>query len=141
MTQEEIQERSDQIAIMLGSEKKNDGQFDYWTYDHLGYDTMKISGACWVSGNFEFHSDYNWLMEAVKFIESKKHTVHISGNEICIDSNILSERNVINGGTMNSHNEKYYPTLISITEDNLTKIEAVFIAVSSFAKLYNEKKL
>jgi hypothetical protein len=69
MTQQEIQERNEQIALMLGSEKKNDGQFDYWIYDHLNYDPLKIMGSSWVSGNFEFHSDWNWLMEAIQFLQ------------------------------------------------------------------------
>lgn len=68
MTPYNEQEYNRLCAEFLGSELKNDGQFDYWTYDHLGFDPMKIRGSSWVSGNFEFHSDWNWIMEVVEKI-------------------------------------------------------------------------
>lgn len=68
LTQEWITQFNKKCAEFLGSELKNDGQFDYWTYDHLGFDPMKIRGSSWVSGNFEFHSDWNWIMEVVEKI-------------------------------------------------------------------------
>lgn len=125
MTQQEIQERNKQIALMLGVEL-HESQL---SMPHSHY-------TC-------YHSDWNWLMEAVEFIENLNNIVHISGNEVCIDGNVLVERNITLGGTMNSYNEKYYPTLISITEEDeeLTKKEAVFIAVSDFAKRYNNKEI
>jgi len=63
MRQEEILEYNKRCAEFLGSELKNDGQYDYWTYEHLGFNPMKISGSAWISGNFEFHSDWNWIHE------------------------------------------------------------------------------
>lgn len=70
MTQEWIDQFNKKCAEFLGSELKNDGQFDYWTYDHLGFDPIKIRGSSWISGNFEFHSDWNWIMEVCFKISS-----------------------------------------------------------------------
>ena len=121
LTQEEIQERNEQIALMLGSEKKNHGQFYYWTYDHLNYDPIKILGSWWVSGNFEFHSDWNWLMKAVEIVESKGYDVFINGLYCRITDSGMSDFEIESG-------------------EVLSKKDAVFIAVSDFAKLYNEGK-
>ena len=138
MTQEEIQERNKQIAIMLGSEKKNDGQFDYWIYDHLGYDTMKISGACWVSGNFEFHSDWNWLMEAVEFIEREGYSTQIShGYTISNYGSDHCEINTIDNALL--YYDDVEKSIVSILDKS--KKQTVFTAVSNFAKLYNQTKL
>lgn len=70
MTQEEILEYNKRCAKFLGSELKNDGQYDYWTYDHLNFDPLKIKGSSWVSGNFEFHSDWNWIKSVLEKISS-----------------------------------------------------------------------
>jgi hypothetical protein len=131
MTQQEIQQRNESIAIMLGSEKKNDGQFDYWTYDHLKYDSMKILGSRWCSGNFEFHSDWNWLHEAVEFIEKQKMEVSIIQNECSIIDTEKAEQ----------EENPFMIEPISKCFDAETKKEAVFIAVSDFAQKFNNKEI
>lgn len=85
MTQEEILEYNKRCAEFLGSELKNDGQYDYWTYEHLGFNPMKISGSAWISGNFEFHSDWNWIMEVVEAIENRGIVVLIGKNTCVIE--------------------------------------------------------
>jgi hypothetical protein len=95
MTQQETLDYNKRCAEFLGSELKNDGQFDYWTYDHLGFDSIKISGSAWVSGNFKFHSDWNWIMEVVEaiediiFDEDNSFNVTIGSTNYCViqDSN------------------------------------------------------
>lgn len=85
----------------------------------------------------EFHNDWNWIMESVEFIErlynhpNKEIQVHIKAGEVCIFSMPYFLEN-------NYYKEVYY---LGEGYLNSSKIEAVFIAVSDFAKLYNEGKL
>lgn len=116
MTQQEIQERSEQIALMLGwslitypthMKTPFHGQAVWWS------DTSsdgKTRTFCCINGEEFFHLDWNWLMEAVEKILQ-----------------IVSQ----------DDDMETYHTII----DQIPDIEAVFIAVSDFAKLYNEKKL
>jgi hypothetical protein len=87
MTQQEIQERNKQIALMLG-------------YKTTWLDKLFYTWKC------RFLYDWNLLMEAVEFIEKLNKT----------DKEIVWTKAA-------------------------TKKEAVFIAVSDFAKLYNNKEL
>lgn len=127
MTQQEIQERNKQIALMLGM--KIEGTYitnrkEFNSLLHSIEDTLK------------FHSDWNWLMEAVEFIENKlKLGTVISNMGFGINNQYIN----INRGV----------SIVDETIDNPSKImgksstkkEAVFIAVSDFAKLYNNKEL
>ncbi len=120
MTQE-IQERNEQIALMLGWEESNlsgiwhkkDDTANYVVYsEHNNYPHRGLP----------FHRDWNWLMEAVEFIESRGYEIDIFANcvEICT-----------------TPDEDYVSEAVG-----KTKKEAVFIAVSDFAKnhnLYNKK--
>jgi len=124
--EQEIQERNKEIALMLGSEKKNTIHFDYWTYDHLGYDTMKISSVSWASGNFEFHLDWNWLMEAVRFI-NKTHNDNNEHRDLTYTIKYL-----LNGGYFPRATEPTPKRLMHSTYD-------LFLAISDFAKYYNKK--
>jgi hypothetical protein len=72
--------------------------------------------------SMKFHSDWNWLMEAVEFIEHKGYDVFINGLYCRITDSGLSDFEIESGEALN-------------------KKEAVFLAVSDFAKLYNEGKL
>lgn len=117
MTQQEIQDRNKDIALMLGALSKN---MDWgWMLEddelNLSFDIFneKIfsndGGSGWKIQNLKFHSDWNWLMEAVKKILS------IESEDDCL--------------------ETYY-TII----DQIPDIEAVFLAVSDFAKKFNNKE-
>lgn len=143
MTQQEIQERNKQIALLLNIkiEQCYPENKDY--KQHGIVYTLEKEFAENVNSIFlgvselKFHRDWNWLMEAVEFISSKGHNVTTTGNEVYIDDNKLSIRNIVEGGTINSSNQKYFATIISITEEASTKKEAVFIAVSDFAQKFN----
>jgi hypothetical protein len=67
-----------------------------------------------------FHSDWNWLMEAVEFIEKRNYTF------------IIEDKHCY-----------YYKQFLREAKSGIgkSKKEAVFLAVSDFAKLYNEEKL
>jgi hypothetical protein len=118
MEQQEIQERNKQIALMLGGVYDTD-MTKYWFYLPKG---IKWSGIfAPTTSDLSFHSDWNWLMEAVEFIEN-------------LD---LSE--------FNYHVGKM--TLFRLNKDVLKKMpitskkESIFIEVSDFAKQLNNKEL
>jgi hypothetical protein len=128
MTQQEIQQRNQQIALMLGWERHNHGSYFTWTKqnskDHF-YESI-----------LQFHSDWNWLMEAVEFICNtlghRKYSYSHEDHSRCVftDMAILHQTHDFGGGNI---------VIDSGTQN--TEKEAVFIAVSDFAKLYNDKKL
>lgn len=129
MTQQEIQERNKQIALMLGLDPLNNpylGAFtinDKKTYNSNFYHE-RLEGESWYVYP-EYHSEWNWLMEAVEFIEKLGETNKSYGTLVEITTT--------------------YTKIGKITIDlkliSINKIEATFIAVSDFAKLYNEGKL
>jgi hypothetical protein len=134
MTQQEIQERNKQIALMLGweyiDEKVSYQNYGWWVKGTYHLDADARSNKNWIGFNsdIKFHSDWNWLHEAVEFIENIKDEQGY-GNMINI---------WVNGCNVCENNAGY-----KIIENIFapTKKEAVFIVVSDFAKLYNEKKL
>ena len=130
MKQEEILDYNKRCAEFLGSELKNDGQYNYWTYDHLGFNLMKISGSAWISGNFEFHSDWNWIMEVVEAIE-----------KLDINKNKFSSYPFYQG--FNLENNTYYAHLqfgedLHFNGESKSKKEAVVQAINQFLIWYNE---
>ena len=122
MTQQEIQERNEQIALMLGltptkgfGSKKN----EYF---------KKIDGDKTIMYNkVLFHSDWNWLMEAVEFIDKLSNYFIQIEEKSCYVYDISKFDNS--------------QTNAFIIKDGKTKKESIFIAVSDFAKLYNNKEL
>jgi len=113
MTQEEIQERNKQIIQMIGFKR------GFWIHQEkpltddkrqwCDIDGKTILGTrVYYDKDLQFHSDWNWLMEAVEFVQRLP----------------LDEKN---------HR-------IWNMQLRTPKIE-IFIAVSDFAKLYNEGKL
>jgi hypothetical protein len=133
MKPQEIQERNKQIALMLGKKYEN----NLIVIHCRNVCGVNPSGETWQECSY--HSDWNWLMESVEFIEKLKFNT-----KACIHCN--NDRVYL----------KTYPAeyshsamFTSITDSKVnfcyalepTKKEAVFIAVSDFAKLYNEKKL
>jgi len=117
MTQQQIQERNQQIALMLGGIYSK--LVDAWglgnaqnigskMFDGVMYED--VIKAQRFEKELKFHSDWNWLHEAAKKVYSLTHPSDSIRHDII---HILGR----------SHKE------------------AVFIAVSDFAKLYNEKKI
>jgi hypothetical protein len=124
MTPQEIQERNEQIALMLGWKNSFAHKVDQYGYHQTvdGYSTPYINTLdeqaveyqsdknAFAIEDLQFHSDWNWLHEAAEKVYSLTHPSDSIRHDII---HILGR----------SHKE------------------AVFIAVSDFAKLYNEKKL
>jgi viroplasmin and RNaseH domain-containing protein len=115
MKSQEIQERNKQIALMLGLKPLGtpySGAFEADNNTDSNFSSFfngLLEGESWYEFP-KFHSDWNWLHEAVKKVyslltpsDSRKHDII----------------------QLLGRNQK----------------EATFIAVSDFAKLYNEKKL
>lgn len=135
MKQQEIQERNKQIALMLGYDTPVVDKDFYFVEKNNYIESSVIPKLLELNFEKRFHSDWNWLMEAVEFIEKLKGmSIYISKNrmnklhsvEISYEDNTWQKR---------PHIDK------TIFIQNELKKEAVFIAVSDFAKLYNEKKL
>lgn len=136
MEQQEIQERNKQIALMMGWDDDNQTMF----YPPHRFGSMKeLDELC-------FHSDWNWLMETCDFIGNLRHkgfsinyVITKSGCAISINlTNVMGEKFEGKSEVVNTLNINYH---IVEKEEQFTQIESVFIAVSDFAKLYNEKKL
>ena len=121
MTQQEIQERNKQIALMLGME--------YEPHSH----TYRLNDM--ICTQLVFHSDWNWLMEAVYHLELK----------LVKPVNITQGMCTISRGYAGESKEPYVRVdkwRMGSREFNYDyKKEAVFIAVSDFAKLYNNESL
>jgi hypothetical protein len=112
MTQQEIQERNKQIALMLG-----------WYEENNTWKVLENFRGGFIAVNkgsdLKFNSDWNWLMEAVELIEKIYNNQPIYfGHNDCV---IFSPKTIKSKGK--------------------DKKEAVFIAVSDFAKLYNNKEI
>jgi hypothetical protein len=110
---------------MLGKKYKNNSIVIH--YDNVC--GVNPTGATWQV--CLYHSDWNWLMEAVEFIEKFKIEISI----------IKDECSIIDTEKAELEENPFMIEPISKCFDVETKKEAVFIAVSDFAKLYNEKKL
>jgi len=130
MTQQEIQERSEQIVLMLGY-KIAENKESFKSPNYNGLTILEI-----------FYSDWNWIMEAVEFIEIEKKYVIKT-----ISSPTLSGKWTIHTITILNNNRTLFKSgdvVVNFKSDysnNQSKKEAVFIAVSDFAKLYNNKEL
>jgi hypothetical protein len=136
MKQQEIQERNEQIQKMLRWElihyPKNEKNFiDYYMFVKKDENGNKIDIFDYDDSNgntIPFNLDWNWLMEAVEFIENKlkeSYNVDIANKNQC---------EIVKNG------DKYICGHGFETVSH-SKQEAVFISVSNFAKLYNNNKL
>jgi len=98
MTQQEIQERNKQIALMLGAEIQNKLERIYidkmidneLTFHNMSanlnsYEWNGTTNIHYISFDMlQFHSDWNWLMEAVEFIEKLGGSYCISNKSYAI---------------------------------------------------------
>jgi predicted FMN-binding regulatory protein PaiB len=111
MTQQEIQERNKQIALMMGAiDYKADKWYKLGGYkEHIYFPNWNYPNR-FLEKDLKFHSDWNWLMEAIQFL--KKHF---------------------------ESKDRYWTTIEIYPL--YSNIEDVFIVVSDFAKLYNNKEL
>jgi hypothetical protein len=121
MLQEEILERNKEIVLMLGLNHDEEA----FVFDGQAYS--------WDLPRFQ--SDYNWLMEVVEFINNlkiKQQTFYVSITR----SNVWvyqykNETNICPASASGVLPENEYKPLK----------ETLFLAVSDFAKLYNNKEL
>jgi hypothetical protein len=125
MINEEIVERNKNIAIFM--------EFEYNKTDSFGNDNYRLPYEyrnifnCSHYDNLHFNTSYDWLMPVVDKIESMIYfsmdiTVEIEHNFCTIFGN-------------------FSPIFIDGETLKLTKKEAIFMAVSDFAKRYNERTL
>lgn len=135
MTQEEILEYNKRCSKFLGqiSQPFKFPQFEYIKSDGDYSDIF-------FDNQLKFHTDWNWIIEVVEAIEKLGYQFDITDNEVGINSNIMSMENISTGGTMNSYNRSYYPTIISVCEEEYSKKEAVVQAINQFLIWYNENK-
>jgi hypothetical protein len=135
MIREEIRERNIQIAKMLG--------WKYLTWQEISLMPDESIKSGWWStfpvhyhakfhrnvykgrshNDLKFNSDWNWLMEAVEFIEKQNMQVSIIDTECAI----------IDIQKAKSEENPFDITPLCFGESS-TKKEAIFIAVSDFAK-------
>jgi hypothetical protein len=129
MTQKEIQERNKEIALMLGwnivSFPTSMSTPFHGRSIWFKNDSEKSGQSVCEVGEEYFHKSWDWLMEAVEFIKSI-NAVFWFPDSFCIkEDRTISSKTIVQTHFKLPKEEK----------------EAVFIAVSNFAKLYNEKKL
>jgi D-mannonate dehydratase len=111
MTQQEIQERNLEIALMVGyMHVECDTKWLYLPNLEIDIKSFSAIPKMIHTKEMEFHSDWNWLMEAIQFLKK-----HFESKEMLWTT---VER---------------YPLF--------TDIETVFTMVSNFAKHYNEGNL
>jgi|LakMenEpi03Aug12_release.lakeMendotaPanAssembly.Ray.scaffolds.fasta_scaffold88259_6 hypothetical protein len=124
MTQQEIQERNKQIALMMGAiDYKADKWYKLGGYkEHIYFPNWNYPNR-FLEKDLKFHSDWNWLMEAVEFIEKQRYEVIFFNHYNWVEHGRCCIRDYKNS------------ELIYISSDY--KKEAVFIAVSDFAKLFS----
>jgi hypothetical protein len=130
-----------EIALMLGWKENSAHKRDQFGYNQCveGYSTpyrntldeqaveYQYDKNAFAVEDLQFHSDWNWLMEAVEFID-KLNSYFIQIEEKSCYVYDISKFD-------NSQTNAF------IIKDGETKKEAVFTAVSDFAKLYKKKQL
>jgi hypothetical protein len=132
MTQQEIEIRNEQIARMIGGIYSKNAKA--WGFGNARVEDKeatiqgkKYKDLVWAERferELKFHSDWNWIMEAVEFIGSIGGSYSISNKSCAI-----------------SVNEPYWFSTEIIVKTNEPALKAVFIAVSDFAKTINDKGL
>jgi hypothetical protein len=158
MTQQEIRERNKQIIQMLGFKRGfwihqekplTDDKKQWWDIDGKTFLGTRVR----YDKDLQFHSDWNWLMEAVEFIKknirTSNNTENASNKEIFIDEwefkvtkyylRLIQWTNA--GWRMFDNKNRNLSMLYIIGENCETEKEAVFKIVSDFAKFLNNKEI
>ena len=137
MTPEQIQERNKQIALMLGWKEATleyklkwcavptEERLNRLNQEYVPILMKENQDPLWNS-SLLWHSDWNWLMEAVEFI-NKTHKENNPYRDLHYTIGYL-----LHGGWWGDNR---------IPERLLSDKTQLFLAVSDFAKLYNEGKL
>jgi hypothetical protein len=161
MELQEIQERNKQIALMLGADVQDileriyiDKMIDAELIFHnvsVSLNSYEWNGTTNIHyipfDMLQFHSDWSWIMEAVEFIENLKFN-----NTVCTNAPVIVDikqkscyiyisADIDKDTKLPKNGKYYYWSTGKLPIFSETKKEAIFIAVSNFAKLYNEKKI
>ena len=115
MTKQEIQDRNKQIALMFGYEISENGECFKSPNKYKGWIELNV-----------FDSDWDWLMESVEFIRLKNWSYDMYCPSTITDTDSEFECNFWN---------KINPEIQGRSKISLK--EAVFIAISNFAKKFN----
>jgi hypothetical protein len=120
MTTDELNKRNSDIALMLRWDS-NKRQTEFYPPHQFGgiKDLDELM----------FHLDWNWLMDAVEFIESKGYESLLGGSEYYYPEKDMR------------YIQSFIKDDITIYHESKDKKQAVFTAVSDFAKQFNENKL
>jgi hypothetical protein len=146
MKQKEIQERNEQIALLLGYKKPSLEYKLKWTnvsteerLNKLDSENIPIfiedGKEPLFKDNLVWHCDWNWLMNVVHYSCTIGYRMYFVSNEsysrcVFTDMSIITQKHDFEGGN-----------IIVDSGEQKSDIKAVFIAVSDFAKLYNNKEL
>lgn len=119
----DINERNNQIALMLGWDEEQSGSW-FTVIENSKYVVYSEHNNYPYKG-LPFNRDWNWLMKVVEFI-NKTHNNNNPHRDLVYTINYL-----LNGGWWG---ETLIPKRL------LSNKEQLFLAVSDFAKYYNEKQ-
>ena len=123
MNSQEIKERTEQIALMLGGKYERNENL---SFEPKGRWNIPQFPDAKQDYDLKFHSDWNWLMEAVEFVKSES-CIYWYPNSFCINEDItISSKRIVKRDFIRLPKEEK---------------EAFFLAVSDYAKLYNTNKL
>jgi hypothetical protein len=153
MEQQEIQERNKQIALMLNIKieqcyPENKDYKQHGIVYTLEKEFAENVNSIFLSvSKLKFHKDWRWLMEAVEFIGKQNYkgfpincTIGSTGCSINVNpTNFMGDKFEGKREIVNTLNINYH--IVDEKEEGFTKKEAVFIAVSDFAKKFNNKEL
>lgn len=135
MKVKEINERNEQIAMMLGLKALPKPYLGAFECNENTVKSFKIffngllEDESWYNYP-KFDSDWNWLMEALEFISDPDYGIYYKiGPKTC---------EIADNGKRGNVNLNAFKVLAKGTSTVSTK-EAVFIAVSDFAKTFNSK--
>jgi hypothetical protein len=150
LEKEEIKERNYEIAFMLDWREEQTGSW-FQIKDNANY-VVYSEHNNYPHKGLPFHRDWNWLMEAVEFIKknirSSSNTSDAKVGEYFIDEWEFKVKKFYirliqwtdKGWRMFDKENKDLSILYIIGENCQSEKEAIFLAVSDFAKLCNEKK-
>lgn len=152
------EKRNLEIALMLGFKESNAYKIDELGYYQCveGYSTLwknnldeqaieyQSDKNAFAIKDLQFHSDWKWLMEAVDFIEKLDLTdEHYSweddegktrNNFVCLSVEMERDRCFI------FEELELDPPHCVVQYVGENKLDATFICVSDFAKIFNERK-
>jgi hypothetical protein len=136
MIKKDIKERNEEIAIMMGAIFSKHAKA--WGFGNAvimdkpikfgGKEYDNVVSAQTFKKELNFHNDWNEIMDAILFI-NQLHKDNVEGRDF-----LYTIQYLMSGGYFPKSNEKCPKRL-------LNNIDNLFLAVSDFAKMFNNKKL